>query len=256
MNIFRFGRKSDRVFETLRMCIRGRLTEPDSTIGTEEETDLYFAFRSIASYLGLGYGGSRDHATPPGDWAMNYAEFVQPPNALETTVEFQVGIIDNSKLVIPQFVKCAEMSLAFFGVLKPTVIELTYSPGQAKDMQERLSDGRDLLPDYNEAESVQFLLELDFYSPAPIAVREFKALMPKWDSLPFRMSIESDKECVTPDDYVRGTRTSSRSHITATVSMPDFSFDCVGWIISCCVSSLAPIEATDIRIRLDASNQS
>ncbi len=248
----RIKSKRDRLFETLNLRVSGQMDSISSTIiPDEEEEDLYFVFRAFAAYLGFGHESASKEGPKLGLWAMNYAEFLTDMCASETTAEFQVGIVDNPKLVVTQFLKCAEMSLERFGVFEPRAVELTYSPGRAKDMHRRLFDSMGLLTKYTKTDHVQSQLKLDCCLPAHLSECGFDALTPNWDNCPIIISVHPDSYCSVSDSNAEHCQPSKRSHFTGTVSMPDFSFDCTAWTISFLISSLASIDARDIRVSLD-----
>lgn len=220
--------------------------------------DLYSVFRSTAEYL--GYDTDVRHTAKDGItygvgdglWGMNFAGFLQlHPTAI---AEFQVGLNrnfagENSRCsgAIPQFFQCAGMSLERFGVFEPRKIELTYEPGEARWMLSRLISSLGLFRSHDPAHTASVRVHLGWHADPndPELDLEFSFTSRPID--PFRVEFENQP---TQGKAEAGPPLSP-FHLTATATMPEFSLNCIGWLVSFLISGLAPAGAKDIRIRLE-----
>ena len=104
----RLSRKVPRADDQLSLRLQGELIPNPSLIDGIDlhGADLYSVFAATATYLAFEHDAF-------GLWEMNYAEL----SSLDSNsyAEFQVAPLDHQAAhVIPQFCKCAELSLAHF----------------------------------------------------------------------------------------------------------------------------------------------
>ena len=183
---------------------------------------------------------------------MNFAGFLQlDPVAI---AEFQVGLNSNfvgensrSSGAIPQFVQCAGMSLARFGKFEPKKIELTYEPGEARWMLYRLIDSLNLFCSYDPTQATQVQVTLNWHADPNHPELDLELNFTRRPIDPFRVEFENQPTHGKAD----ATSPLSPFHLTATATVPEFSLNCIGWLVSFLISGLAPSGARDIRVRLE-----
>lgn len=257
MNPFESKLMSKTIFETLKLRLVGQMKLSSLIKDFEEDTeddieDLYSVFYAIAAYLGFGHESARGgDAQVPRMWHMNYAEISSPHSDSTTEVEFQVGLIDCPNLVVPQFFKCAEMSLSRLGIFQPDLVELTYSPGKAKYMENRLFLGNWLLPMYDSLNCTRSRMSLIWHSNIKMSYSDIIKKMPLWDDLPFVLTYMPKTSAARHEWFTPYRSSTGKQSASAMVDVPEFSFDCLGWLVSYIISSLASVGAEDIGIRLE-----
>lgn len=220
--------------------------------------DLYGVFHSTAEYL--GFDSSVRHKAKDGHtytnrdglWGMNLAGFLQlDPIAI---AEFQVGLNsdfagENSRSsgAIPQFFHCAETSLARFGIFEPKKIELTYEPGEARWNLFCLLDSLGLFRSYDSTHTVNVRAQLDWHADPNNPELDLELNFTRRPIDPFRVEFENQPS----RGKAEATSPLSPFHLTATATLPEFSLNCIGWLVSFLISGLAPTGARDIRVRLE-----
>ena len=275
--------------ETLHLRLEGSLDRVPGLVWHEEldedghgeelhGVDLYGIFCSTAVYLGFGrtsgrigyYGVSSKSARAVrtllrfeqwklrkteirtnGLWGMNFAGFLQlDPIAI---AEFQVGLNSNdagenmsSDAAIPQFFQCAEISLARFGKFEPKKIELTYAPGEAREMS-RLISSLNLFCSYDPTQKVSVRAQLDWHADPNDPELDLELNFTRLHIDPFKVEFENEPS----QGKAEANSPLSPFHLTATATMPEFSLNCVGWLVSFLISGLAPTGARDIIVRLE-----
>lgn len=267
---FKFlSRRIAKLNETLHLRLEGSLEaaagltwldELDDDGHGEElhDQDLYGVFRSTAEYLGFdsevrhtAWDGIT-YSNAEGLWGMNYAGFLQlHPQAI---AEFQVSLNEDfagensrSSGAVPQFFHCADISLARFGVFEPSKIEITYEPGEARCILSRLIGSLSRFSTHDPAHAASVRASVDWHADPNLPALDLESSFTSLRSDRFRVEFESqptqrEAEVASP---------LSRYHLTATAIVPEFSLDCVGWLVSYLISGLAPAGARDIRVRLE-----
>ncbi len=220
--------------------------------------DLYSVFRSTAVYLGFDSSvrhkakDGHTYAIPDGLWGMNFAGFLQlDPTAI---AEFQVGLNSNfagenscSSGAVPQFFHCAETSLARFGIFEPKRMELTYDPGEARRNLFRLIDSLGLFLSYDSTHSVKVRTQLDWHADPNNPESDLELNFMRRPIDPFTVEFENEPT----QRGAEATSPLSPFHLTATATAPEFSLNCMGWLVSFLISGLAPTGARDITVRLE-----
>lgn len=268
MGILGFRKVEPKPTETLHLKVEGQLnpavdlvyySELDDDV--EGGLDPYWVFDATAEYLGFGhvYGSL---------WGMNFAEFLalnagdnkNSDGTAGVLFDFQVGLNSHAKMVIPQFIKCADISISRYGTFSPETVVLTYAPGEASDATNRLTSSFAFLPMHHSVQDVQILARLNWHSDAPVAAGDFLSVPPALADHDFPITIDNvnleselrlDLTGRLSEPYAWYCRPSRLRQAAATVTMPDFSLDCAGWLAAFCVSSLVRFEAEYIRVQLD-----
>ena len=255
MAFFGFAKKYERPHETLRLRLEGRFNPEHRILALDAEEkscefDLYFSFYSIAEYFEFGHDARSL-------WGMNYAELWPNDSASGAVAEFQVSPIGKNDSIIPQFFKCAEMALDEFADFSPESVVFMYSPGQAKDIIERLRYGFPVPSVYSSIRPIQIRMELTWFSDQLVDI-DFLDPHPDFENhfSVYNVAVDSEPELddVENKDYARNCVPSRMRMATAQMIMPSFSLHSTGWLVSYCVSSLARYEAEDIRVKLDLAD--
>ena len=283
------AKRPAKLTETLHLRLEGSLDGVPGLVWHEEldedghgeelhGVDLYCVFCSTAEYLGFGrtsgrvgyYGVSSESARAVrtrlrfeqwklrkteirtiGLWGMNFAGFLQlDPIAI---AEFQVGLNSkdagenmSSDGAIPQFFQCAEISMARFGKFEPKKIELTYAPGEARGMS-RLIGSLGLFRACDPAQTVSTQVQLDWYADPAHSELDLEMNFTRILISPFRVEFENEPS----QGKAEAASPLSPFHLTATATLPEFSLNCIGWLVSFLISGLAPTGAKDVRVRLE-----
>lgn len=230
-----FGRK--KADDQLRVQLRGRLA---TTSRLADSEDLYSIFHSTAVYLGFDNGTL-------GLWGMNFAELTSQVQGLDVIAEFQVSPLVYSTEIVPQLLKCADISLMRIGNFELFEIEVTCVPGKAQNMTSRLSSSLGFFRALVPTKPVQALASLNWYSGARLKESDLAKLLSESNIEPFGIELISDPAI----DSIDQNSFPSLGNATASVTLPDCSLDCVGWLVSFLISSLAFARAKDIIVLLE-----
>jgi len=241
--------------DQLRLRLQGELIPNPSLIDGIDlhGEDLYSVFAATAVYLAFEHDAF-------GLWGMNYAELSYFDSS--TNAEFQVTPNDNTSAhVIPQFCKCAELSLAHFGDFRLDTVELFLSPGSAGVMESRLCASLNRYRVYVPTQSCRTFFRIHWLSDAVDEKSSFETISTMLSDSTFKLDMEDpfkleleDKPISCPnDDYSPNDdhSTLKRFNAAGTALLPERSLDCAGWIIAYLISLLAPIKTEDISVRLE-----
>ena len=229
--------RREKADDQLSVQLRGKLAKTPHFADGE---DLYSIFYSTAAYLGFDNGTL-------GLWGMNFARLQSLCSGLDVIAEFQVGPLLHSTELIPQFFKCADMSLMRLVKFELAKVEVKCEPGRARNMTSRLSSSLGLFRALVPTRPVRSLASLIWHSDANLQELDLAKLYSESDIEPFEIVLESDPTFDRSDRLPLPRR----RHATATVILPELSLNCVGWIVSFLISSLAPVRAEDITVLLE-----